>query len=125
MNTNDVPVKLDFSKQITNIAGNKLIDSEKNAIILENVLTGVLLTQPGAADPKKNWKIANKIYTHKVKEYIPTESEVAFIEDLLKRSSELQPMIKGQVLEILEDALMAATEGNKVEEKSVEPIVKA
>lgn len=111
-------IELELDTEIVNLKGEPLKDGDKKNVTLKDIIVDSILTESGAPDPKKNWKIANKVYNYTEKIYTSDETEIEYLEKIITKSP-AQPMVKGQVLEIIEDAKLTALNKGKIPEKVI------
>ncbi len=95
------------------INGKHLLDPDKKEILILKILENALLQEPKSIDPLRNWKLAGKINDCKDK-FECGDIEFDFILELIKKS-EASPLIRGQVLEILNDSKFDSVNKEKKE----------
>jgi len=97
-------MEIDVNKQLQNLAGKSMTDENKQPFTLGSVIMGLLISEDKSGDPKRNWIVAQKLFSHDKKlPYTTDKNEMEFILRIVKKSDGMLPMIKGQVLDILED----------------------
>jgi len=97
-------LEIDVNKLLKNLAGKGMHDENKESLTIGSVIMGLLISEEGASDPKRNWIIAQKLFGHDKKtKYTTDKNELEFIIKIIKKANRMMPMIKGQILDILED----------------------
>jgi len=97
-------LEIDVNRALQNLAGKDMKDENKEDLTIGSVIMGLLLSEDQAADPKRNWIISQKLFGHDKKTlYTTDKNELEFIIRVIKKANRMMPMIKGQVLDIIED----------------------
>jgi len=97
-------LEIDVNQALKNLAGKDMHDENKESVTVGSVIMGLLVSEEQAPDPKRNWIVAQKLFGQDKKtSYTTDKNELEFILKIIKRSNRMLPLIKGQVLDILED----------------------
>lgn len=97
-------LEIDVNKALQNLAGKSMKDENKETLTIGSVIMGLLLSEEQAGDPKRNWIVAQKLFGQDKKtSYTTDKNELEFIIKIIKKASRMMPLIRGQVLDILED----------------------
>ena len=97
-------LEIDVNRSLQNLAGKDMKDENKEPLTIGSVVMGLLLSEDQASDPKRNWIISQKLFGHDKKTlYTTDKNELEFIIKVIKKAGRMMPLIKGQILDILED----------------------
>lgn len=113
-------VHLDLETKIVNLKGIQMEGQDNKKMTLKDILVSAILTETGAKDAVRSWKLSNKIYSNDSKDYSSDETEIEFLIAIVEKSQDT-PMVKGQTLEILKDTLLRALNEGKVKKVEVNP----
>ena len=118
-------LKLNLKKPLKNLAGDPILDSEKNEVLIGKVMANAVISASNTTDPTRNYLLATKLYQEK--EIIFTAEELEYVKKQVKEAGAIAGNIfpvlyKGQILHILErldkdENGEGKTEQNKTEEK--------
>lgn len=109
-------LKLNLKKPLKNLAGDPILDSEKNEVLIGKVMANAVISASNTTDPTRNYLLATKLYQEK--EIIFTAEELEYVKKQVREAGAIAGNIfpvlyKGQILHILEKLDKESSEDGK------------
>jgi hypothetical protein len=113
MTNSNRTIHINLETKMVNLKGIQLEGQDNKKMTLRDILVSAILSETGAKDAVRSWKLSNKIYNNEGKILTTDETEIEYIIGIVEKSQD-SPMVKGQTLEILKDEMLKAINEGKI-----------